>query len=70
MLTAAMCAASEGLRTVTVEQEVPGGHASFSAIMENYPGFPDGLSGSDLAHRALQQADPVSSRPATCGVAR
>jgi thioredoxin reductase (NADPH) len=56
-LTAAINAASEGLRTIVVEQEVPGGQASYSAIVENYPGFPEGLSGSDLARRTVEQAE-------------
>ncbi|HEU4643642.1 MAG TPA: FAD-dependent oxidoreductase [Gemmatimonadaceae bacterium] len=56
-LTAAINAGSEGLRTVVAEQEVPGGQASYSASIENYPGFPEGLSGSDLARRTLQQAE-------------
>jgi thioredoxin reductase (NADPH) len=49
--------ASEGLRTLVVEQEVPGGQISYSAIVENYPGFPEGLSGSDLARRTTEQAE-------------
>src|ERR671916_1334731 len=54
-LAAAVYAASEGLRTVLVEREAPGGQAGQSASIENYLGFPRGLSGSDLAHRALAQ---------------
>ena len=56
-LSAAIYATSEGLRTVIVEQETPGGQASYSASIENYPGFPKGLSGSDLARRAVEQAE-------------
>ncbi|MEA2623606.1 MAG: thioredoxin reductase, partial [Chloroflexota bacterium] len=56
-LTAAICAASEGLHTVVVEQDVPGGQASYSAMIENYPGFPKGMDGSDLARRAVEQAE-------------
>jgi thioredoxin reductase (NADPH) len=56
-LAASIYGASEGLRTVVLEQEVPGGQISYSAIVENYPGFPEGLSGSDLANRTVQQAD-------------
>jgi thioredoxin reductase (NADPH) len=56
-LAASIYGASEGLRTLVVEQEVPGGQISYSAIVENYPGFPDGLSGSDLARRTVEQAD-------------
>jgi len=54
-LAAAVYAASEGLRTVVVEREAPGGQAGQSAAIENYLGFPRGLSGSDLAQRALAQ---------------
>jgi len=55
-LAAAVYAASEGLSTVVVEREAPGGQAGQSASIENYLGFPKGLTGSDLAHRALAQA--------------
>lgn len=55
-LAAAVYAASEGLSAVVVEREAPGGQAGQSAAIENYLGFPKGLSGSDLAHRALAQA--------------
>ena len=48
--------ASEGLRTVVVEREAPGGQAGQSAAIENYLGFPKGLSGADLTHRAVAQA--------------
>jgi thioredoxin reductase (NADPH) len=54
-LAAGVYAASEGLSTVIVEREAPGGQAGQSAAIENYLGFPKGLSGSDLAHRALAQ---------------
>ena len=54
-LAAAVYAASEGLSTVVVEREAPGGQAGQSAAIENYLGFPRGLSGSDLAQRALAQ---------------
>ena len=56
-LSGSIYAASEGLRTLVVEQEVPGGQISYSAIVENYPGFPEGLSGSDLAGRTAAQAE-------------
>jgi thioredoxin reductase (NADPH) len=56
-LAASIYGASEGMRTVVVEQDVPGGQASYSAIIENYPGFPEGLSGSDLARRMIDQAE-------------
>lgn len=54
-LAAAVYAASEGLSTVVVEREAPGGQAGQSAAIENYLGFPKGLSGSELARRALAQ---------------
>jgi thioredoxin reductase (NADPH) len=54
-LAAAVYAASEGLSTVIVEREAPGGQAGQSAAIENYLGFPRGLTGSDLAHRAIAQ---------------
>jgi thioredoxin reductase (NADPH) len=55
-LAAAVYGASEGLRTVMVEREAPGGQAGQSSRIENYLGFPAGLSGSDLARRATDQA--------------
>jgi thioredoxin reductase (NADPH) len=51
----AVSAASEGLSTVIVEREAPGGQAGQSAAIENYLGFPRGLTGADLTHRALAQ---------------
>jgi thioredoxin reductase (NADPH) len=54
-LAAGVYAASEGLSTVIVEREAPGGQAGQSAAIENYLGFPKGLSGSDLSRRALAQ---------------
>jgi thioredoxin reductase (NADPH) len=55
-LAAAVYGASEGLRTVTIEREAPGGQAGTSSRIENYLGFPVGLSGGDLARRAVTQA--------------
>jgi thioredoxin reductase (NADPH) len=55
-LAAAVYAASEGLRAVVVEKEAPGGQAGQSSRIENYLGFPKGLSGADLTHRAVAQA--------------
>ena len=55
-LAAAVYGASEGLRTVIVEREAPGGQAGLSSRIENYLGFPSGLSGGDLARRAVAQA--------------
>ena len=54
-LAAAVYAASEGLSTTVVEQEAPGGQAGQSAAIENYLGFPKGLTGADLARRAIAQ---------------
>ncbi|WP_231920222.1 FAD-dependent oxidoreductase [Microlunatus soli] len=54
-LAAAVYAASEGLSTVIVEREAPGGQAGQSAAIENYLGFPRGLTGADLTHRAVAQ---------------
>jgi len=55
-LAAAVYGASEGLRTVLVESDVPGGQAGTSSAIENYLGFPNGISGADLARRAAAQA--------------
>lgn len=55
-LTAAVNASAEGLRTIVVEAIAPGGQAGTSSRIENYTGFPYGVSGDDLASRALQQA--------------
>jgi thioredoxin reductase (NADPH) len=55
-LAAAVYGASEGLRTLAVEREAPGGQAGTSSRIENYLGFPGGVSGDELARRALQQA--------------
>ena len=55
-LAAAVYGASEGLATVVIEREAPGGQAGQSASIENYLGFPKGLSGADLTHRAVAQA--------------
>jgi thioredoxin reductase (NADPH) len=69
-LAAAVYGASEGLSTVIIEREAPGGQAGQSAAIENYLGFPKGLTGSDLAHRAVAQvsrfgAEMVLARAAT-----
>jgi thioredoxin reductase (NADPH) len=55
-LAAAVYGASEGLDTVLVEREAPGGQAGTSSRIENYLGFPSGLTGGDLARRAVTQA--------------
>jgi thioredoxin reductase (NADPH) len=55
-LAAAVYGASEGLSTIMLEREAPGGQAGTSSRIENYLGFPSGLSGQDLARRAVTQA--------------
>lgn len=55
-LTAALYAASEGLRTVVTEIHVPGGQAATTSRIENYPGFSDGIGGAELAGRIYRQA--------------
>jgi thioredoxin reductase (NADPH) len=55
-LAAAVYGASEGLRTLVIERVAPGGQAGTSSRIENYLGFPDGVSGDELASRALHQA--------------
>ncbi len=55
-LAAAVYGASEGLRTIVIEREAPGGQAGSSSRIENYLGFPAGVSGDELSRRALQQA--------------
>jgi thioredoxin reductase (NADPH) len=55
-LAAAVYGASEGLKTLLIEREAPGGQAGTTSRIENYLGFPSGLSGADLARRALAQA--------------
>jgi thioredoxin reductase (NADPH) len=56
-LAAAVYGASEGLRTVVIESTAPGGQAGLSMRIENYLGFPTGISGSELAERATVQAN-------------
>ena len=70
-LAAAVYGASEGLHTVMIEREAPGGQAGMSSRIENYLGFPRGLSGNDLARRAVAQAERfgveiLSPQEATC----
>jgi len=55
-LAAAVYGASEGLKTVMIDREAPGGQAGLSSRIENYLGFPSGLSGADLARRGVMQA--------------
>jgi len=56
-LAAAVYGASEGLRTIIFDREAPGGQAGTSSRIENYLGFPTGVSGDELGKRALQQAE-------------
>jgi thioredoxin reductase (NADPH) len=60
-LAAAVYGASEGLRTIVVEREAPGGQAGTSSRIENYLGFPSGVSGDELAVRAHQQAQRLGA---------
>jgi thioredoxin reductase (NADPH) len=69
-LAAAVYGASEGLKTVLVEREAPGGQAGQSSRIENYLGFPAGLSGSDLARRATDQARRLGAELLTVHEAR
>jgi thioredoxin reductase (NADPH) len=66
-LAAAVYGASEGLSTVIVERDTPGGQAGHSASIENSLGFPTGLSGSDLAQRALAQASRFGAEMVLAG---
>ena len=61
-LAAAVYAASEGLDVLVVEQNAPGGQAGSSSKIENYLGFPTGLSGNDLASRAIAQAEKFGAQ--------
>jgi thioredoxin reductase (NADPH) len=70
-LAAAVYGASEGLRTVVIEKEAPGGQAGTSARIENYLGFPQGVSGADLTRRATTQAKRLGAEILTArGVTR
>jgi thioredoxin reductase (NADPH) len=60
-LAAAVYGSSEGLRTLVIEREAPGGQAETSSRIENYLGFPTGVSGGELARRALQQASRLGA---------
>jgi thioredoxin reductase (NADPH) len=61
-LAAAVYGASEGLRTIAIEREAPGGQAGTSSRIENYLGFPAGVSGDELASRALGRRDGSGPR--------
>src|SRR5690242_12184468 len=60
-LAAAVYGASEGLRTIVIEREAPGGQAGASSRIENYLGFPSGVSGDELADRAFKQASRLGA---------
>jgi thioredoxin reductase (NADPH) len=60
-LAAAVCASSEGLRTLLVDRHAPGGQAGSSSRIENYLGFPAGVSGSELTRRAVAQASRLGA---------
>jgi thioredoxin reductase (NADPH) len=60
-LAAAVYGASEGLHTLMIEREAPGGQAGTSSRIENYLGFPSGLSGSDLSRRGIVQAERLGA---------
>lgn len=60
-LAAAVYGASEGLRTLIIEREAPGGQAGTSSRIENYLGFPSGLSGADLSRRGVAQAQRLGA---------
>lgn len=64
-LAAAVYGASEGLKTLLVEREAPGGQAGTTSRIENYLGFPAGLTGADLARRALAQATRLGAEVLT-----
>jgi thioredoxin reductase (NADPH) len=68
-LAAALYGASEGLRTVLIERTATGGQAGQSSRIENYLGFPDGVSGSQLAQRARQQAEKFGAELITARAA-
>ena len=61
-LAAAVYAASEGLKTLVIEKAAPGGQAGSSSKIENYLGFPTGLSGQELANRAIAQAQKFGAQ--------
>jgi len=66
-LAAAVYGGSEGLATILIEQDAPGGQAGTSSRIENYLGFVSGISGGELAHRALQQAKRLGAEIVVTG---
>src|SRR6202040_2602589 len=69
-LAAAVYGASEGLNVLVVESAAPGGQAGSSSRIENYLGFPTGISGQDLANRAFVQAEKFGAHIAVARSAR
>src|SRR3954466_13643505 len=61
-LAAAVYAASDGLRTVVLERDIPGGQASYTSMIENFFGFPDGIPGAELARMAGRQAEKFGTQ--------
>ena len=61
-LAAAVYAASDGLSTIVFDRDVPGGQASYTAMIENFFGFPDGIGGAELARLAGRQAEQLRRR--------
>ena len=66
-LAAAVYGASEGLSVLVIETNAPGGQAGSSSRIENYLGFPTGISGQDLAGRAFVQAEKFGAKIAVRG---
>jgi thioredoxin reductase (NADPH) len=66
-LAAAVYAASDGLSTLLLERDVPGGQASHTSMIENFFGFPDGITGAELARRAGRQAEKFGAEIAMLG---
>ncbi len=69
-LAAAVYGASEGLNVLVVESNAPGGQAGSSSRIENYLGFPMGISGQELANRAFVQAEKFGANIAVARAAR
>jgi thioredoxin reductase (NADPH) len=68
-LAAAVYAASDGLSTIVCDRDVPGGQASYTAMIENFFGFPDGIGGAELARLAARQAERFGAElMLLCGV--
>jgi len=66
-LAAAVYAASDGLATIVIERDVPGGQASHTSRIENFIGFPDGIGGAELARRAGRQAEKFGAELSLLG---